>query len=205
MARWGGVRGFVPYSPPTGRRLCLSIRVCPGAMHSLRLKELRAAVWGWTTLKPRPKPQGIRQAQVQEARWNLCSQNMTKWRTAGADCCFYFYFIFLFLNSGFFCNTHEKDFLRSYQKRRETSVDYFQVTQLFEETFLLGSSQNILLILPFSPTFKGWNLNDITIWNMGLLISDLDHGNRQLCFCAQLWVILISMSHLLSLLFVIST
>lgn len=30
---------------------------------------------------------------------------------------------------------------------------------------------------------------------MGLLIYDLDHGDRQLCLCAQLWVILISMSH----------
>lgn len=35
---------------------------------------------------------------------------------------------------------------------------------------------------------------------MGLLISDLDHGDRKLCFCAQLWVILISMSHFFCLL-----
>lgn len=46
----------------------------------------------------------------------------------------------------------------------------------------------------FFSTFRGCNFNDKTFWNMGLLIYDLDHGDTQISFCAQLWLILISMS-----------
>lgn len=120
----------------------------------------------------------------------VSNRKMTKWRSAGAYCYFLFFFLTLIYSS---LATHDKDFLKRNQKRRPTSVE----CPLSNTTYWRGFPSVEFKKILFFFTFKGWDFNDKTIWNMGLLIYDLDHGDRQLRLCAQLWVVLISMSHLL--------
>lgn len=104
---------------PTNREEALPVYQSLSWSHAQSGIE-RAAAWGWTTLKPGPKPRGIRQAQVQEARWNLCSQQQEHDQVKNCRSVLLFSFFTLIYSS---FATHDKDFLKRNQKRSQTSVE----------------------------------------------------------------------------------
>lgn len=118
------------------------------------------------------------------SQWNLCSQQPSEEELE----------LLLFFSPSFLCQSYlffcAGDFSKRGSKRRKRQTSARWVPQPFEEPFFQKDP------LDFWGDLKDAISAINSFWNMGLLISDLDHGDRQICFCARLWVILISMSHL---------